>query len=116
MNTEVKRTSQIQIKIGLNEESIPVNMQWQADDNPAGENAQPCKAMLLSLFDREHRDTYKIDLWTYDMEVHEMDRFFYHTLRSLSETYLRATQNNELANDMAKFVQYFGEKTEVLPK
>ena len=72
--------------------------------------------MLLSLFDRDHLDTLKIDLWTKDMQVSEMDRFFYQTFRAMCDTYYRATQNGNMANDMQRFTQYFGEKTEVIPK
>jgi hypothetical protein len=50
------------------------------------------------------------------MQVQEMDRFVYQTLRSLSQSYLRATQNKELAEEMAKFAHHFGEKTEIIPK
>ena len=50
------------------------------------------------------------------MQVNEMDRFFYQTLRGLGDTYFKATQNRELAIEFQKFVQYFGERTEVLPK
>lgn len=50
------------------------------------------------------------------MQVLEMDRFMYQILRSLSQTYLKATQNKELAEEMAKFAHYFGEKTEIVPK
>jgi hypothetical protein len=50
------------------------------------------------------------------MQVMEMDRFMYQMLRYLSQTYLRATQNKDMAEEMAKFAHYFGEKTEILPK
>jgi hypothetical protein len=43
-----------------------------------------------------------------------MDRFFFQTLRGMADTYFKATQNRELAVDMQRFVQYFGEKTEIL--
>jgi gliding motility-associated protein GldC len=72
--------------------------------------------MLLALFDRETLDTLKIDLWTRDMQVMEMDRFFFQTLRSLADTYYRATQNSQLSTDFQRFVQYFGEQTEIIPK
>jgi len=72
--------------------------------------------MLLSIFDRESMETLKIDLWTKDMQVIEMDRFFFQTLRAMADTYYKATQNAQLANEMQRFVQYFGEKTEILPK
>jgi gliding motility-associated protein GldC len=72
--------------------------------------------MLISLFDREHLETVKIDLWVKDMQVGEMDRFVFQTLRGMAETYFRATQNTELAKDMQRFVQYFGEQTQIIPK
>lgn len=77
---------------------------------------EACKAMFLSLFNREQRDTLRIDLWTEDMQVQEMDRFVYQTLRAMSETYLRATQNKQMAEQMARFAQFFGEETEILPR
>ena len=57
-----------------------------------------------------------MDLWTKDMQVNEMDRFFFQTLRALADTYFKATQNAQMATEFQRFVQYFGEKTEILPK
>lgn len=113
---KVKHESDIKLTVGLDEANVPVRIKWEAADNPNGEGSQECKAFLLSIFDKETRDTMKIDLWTTEMQVNEMDRFFFQTLRAMSDTYLKATQNKDLANDMARFVQYFGEKVEVLPK
>lgn len=110
-NTIVK-TSEITIKVGLNKENVPVDIKWDAES----QGEKECKAFLLSIFDKDNRETLKIDLWTNEMQVMEMDRFFYQTLRALSDTYFKATKNNELASDMQKFVQFFGEKTEIIPK
>ena len=112
----IKSSSEIKIEIGLNEEQMPVKIAWQSDSNPNGTEPQECKGMLLALFDREHRETLKIDLWTKDMQVIEMDRFFFQTLRAMADTYYKATQNGKLANDMQRFVQYFGEQVELLEK
>jgi gliding motility-associated protein GldC len=105
----------ISLNIGLDDKKTPVYIDWLATD---AENEQPieCKAMLLSLFDKDHRDTFKIDLWTNEMQVIEMDKFMFQTLKGLAETYFKATNNSQLSNDFMRFVQYFGEKTEVLPK
>lgn len=113
-NKEVKQTSDINISIGLNEEKMPVRIDWKASDNPNG--SQTAKAVLLSLFDEESKETLKIDLWTTEMQVMEMDRFFFQTLRGLADTYFRATQNKEVASEMKGFVHYFGEKTGILKK
>ncbi len=111
----ITKTSDITIRVGLNAEQVPMQIEWGASDRNGGA-LEECKAMAVALFDKEHRDTLRIDLWTKEMQVAEMDRFMYQILRSLSQTYLKATQNKELAEDMAKFAHFFGEKTEVVPK
>jgi gliding motility-associated protein GldC len=114
--SKVIKTSEIKINVGLDNTNTPVKIDWIAPDNPNHDAPQECKGMLLSLFDKESKDTLKIDLWTTEMQVVEMDRFIYQTLRSLTDTYFKATQNKDLAVDMQRFVQYFGEQTEILPK
>ncbi len=113
MDKAVRHTD-IKITVGLNETNTPVTIQWYAADANRKE-PHPCKGLLLSLFDKENLETLKIDLWTTDMQVIEMDRFMFQTLRGLADSYFKATQNTELANDMQRFVQYFGEKTEIVP-
>lgn len=116
MDKKIKKTSEIKIKVGLNEEKMPVQMTWSSSDDPQGARPHECKAMLLALFDKDTKDTLKIDLWTKEMQVSEMDRFFFQTLKGLADTYYRATQNKELATVMQQFVGYFGEQTEIIPR
>jgi len=111
-NKKIAQTSDINIRVGLNEEKLPVRIDWSASDNPAGEQA--AKAILLSLFDEKSKETLKIDLWTQEMQVMEMDRFFFQTLRALADTYYRATQNAEMATQFQHFAKYFGEKTGII--
>jgi gliding motility-associated protein GldC len=112
----VVKTSNITLTVGLNAENVPVSIKWFAEDSPDTPEPRDCKAMLLSLFDKSHRDTLKIDLWTTDLQMIEMDRLMYHTLKGLADTYGKATQNRELSREMQAFARYFGEKTEILPK
>ncbi|MDQ3018215.1 MAG: gliding motility protein GldC, partial [Bacteroidota bacterium] len=69
----------------------------------------------LSLLDKESLDTSTLFLWTRDCQVAEMDRNVYYGLTALADGYYRATNNSELANEMRRFVQYFGEKTGIIP-
>ena len=110
----VKKRSKIQVEVGLNAEQMPVEMKWGASDKPGPKEG--CKAMLLSLFNEQTKETMKIDLWTKEMQVVEMDRFMYQTLRGLADTYFKATGNKELANQMQQFVFYFGQATGAIPK
>ena len=112
MSDSIAKTSTITVIVGLDEKNVPIKMEWKADEGAP--IPQVCKAMLLSLFDEESKDTLRIDLWTKEMQVIEMDRFFFQTLRGMADTYFKATQNAQLATDFQRFVQYFGEKTEIL--
>lgn len=111
---EVVVKKDITVTVGMNEDNIPVKMEWKADD--ASTANTECKAMLLSLFEKDTLDTLRIDLWTTEMQVLEMDRFMFQTLRGLADTYLKATQNTKLANEMQSFVTYFGQQTEIIKK
>ncbi|MEL7121205.1 MAG: gliding motility protein GldC [Bacteroidota bacterium] len=112
----MSKKSNIHIQIRLDKDNIPDKINWKADDGPNGDKISTAKAILLSLFDEENKETLKIDLWTKEMQVIEMDRFFFQTLRAMADTYYRATNNAKLASDMQKFVQYFGEQTEIIEK
>ncbi len=108
------KQSSIEIDITLDQDKMPKKLSWSASDQPV--KNQAAKAMLLSFFDAQSKETLKIDLWTKKMQVVEMDRFMYQTLRSLADTYFRATQNKELAGSMRQFAQYFAEETEIISR
>jgi gliding motility-associated protein GldC len=116
MDIKVVKTSKIEIEVGLNSAQVPARILWKSSEAPASMPMQEAKAMLISFFDKPTLDTLKIDLWTVEMQVEEMDRLVFHTLRALTDTYFKATNNKELAEQMQQFVQYFGEKTEILSK
>jgi len=107
------RTTKIEITVELDEERMPTKISLEGSDF---EEAQLAKGMLLSIFDRERRDTLKIDLWTKEMQVAEMDRFMFQTLRGLADTYNNSTNNSQLAGALRQFVDYFGQETEIIPK
>lgn len=107
----IVKKADIVLTVGLDAENIPTTIEWTGENS---ESAKPCKAVLLSLFDSEYKDTYKIDLWTTEMQVQEMDRLMYQTLRGLADTYFKATNNKELANQMQRFAQFFAEETKIL--
>jgi len=113
---KVIHSSDLTIKVGLNESRIPVRIEWKSDDHPENKGWKESKGLLLSFFDKKTLDTFKIDLWTTEMQVMEMDRFFFHTLKAMTDTYLRATNNQELVMDMRKIVEEFGFKTGILKK
>ena len=71
---------------------------------------------MLALFEKETMDTLKIDLWTKEMQVAEMDRFVYQTIKAMADSYFRATGNDKLAGAMQQFANYFGQEVEIVPR
>ncbi|NUQ25773.1 MAG: gliding motility protein GldC [Saprospiraceae bacterium] len=116
MTNPIAKTSILTVKVGLDQAGIPVHIEWHSEDSPETKEPVDCKAMLLSFFNAQTKETMKLDLWTKDMQVDEMDRFIFQTIRAMADTYFKATQNNKLAADMQRFVQYFGEQTEIIPR
>lgn len=110
------KRSRISIEVELNENNMPENIFWNAEDDPQNRGEQVSKALLLSMFDKSTLETVKIDLWTQDFQVQEMDRLMFQSLRSMADTYFRATKNEKLASAMQQFAQYFGEETNIVPK
>ena len=88
---------------------MPEAIQWTAPDGGVAE-WQNAKAILLGLWDGEEKSALRIDLWTSKMAVEEMNDFFYQTFYGMAETYMRATQNQVLANDLKEFAKGFLKK------
>ncbi|THD68893.1 gliding motility protein GldC [Robertkochia marina] len=107
----VKHTSDIKISVGLDENKIPEELRWSAQDG--GVDQAKAKAVLLSIWDSAQQETLKIDLWTKDMPVDEMKKFFHQTLVSMSNTFERATQDEKMSATMRDFCDYFAEKLEL---
>ena len=102
--------SSIVIKVNLDEEKMPSGISWSAPE-PSPENTRKAKAFLLSLWDGADKTALRIDLWTKDMMIDEMEDFFYQTLMTLADTYQRATRHDDLAAEMKKFANSLYQKS-----
>ena len=111
MNKEIKKKSTITLEVGLDENHVPVEIQWNASDNGGGGK---CKSFMLSIWDEEEENTMRIDLWNKEMSVYDMQRFFHQTLLTMSDTYKNATGQEKIAEDIRAFARKFAEKTDLL--
>jgi len=101
--------SNINIQVELDNEKMPETIEWNAPDGGV-EEPQKAKAILLGLWDGEEKSALRIDLWTKKMMVDEMNDFFYQTIHGMADTYLRATKNEALANELKTFAKDFLKK------
>ena len=107
----IKKKTQVSININLDENNIPEEMKWTAQDG--GISDMDTKAILLSFWDSENQESLKMDLWVKDMPVGQMKLFFHQTLVSLSDTFYRATNDEKMTATMKDFCEYFAEKLKI---
>lgn len=103
--------SDINIHIETDENKIPESINWSAKDG--GIENESAKAAMLSIWDHKAQETLRIDLWTKDMPVDEMKKFFHQTLVSMASTYKRATDDDKMAATFNDFCDYFAEKLDL---
>ncbi|MEQ6125168.1 gliding motility protein GldC [Pseudotenacibaculum sp. MALMAid0570] len=110
----IAHTSKIEFTVELDENRVPENISWSAEDG--GINEEESKAIMLSVWDHKQKDTLRMDLWTKDMPVDEMKQFFHQTLVSMANTFHRATNDEKMSATMKDFCDYFAEKLELINK
>ena len=101
--------STIKIDILLDPNKVPEQINWVASDSNA-DMVQKAKAMCIAFWDGADKTALRIDLWTKDMMVDEMADFYYQMFMSMADTFKRATQQQEISDDMKKFAKTFFEK------
>tara|TARA_B100000029_G_scaffold493335_1_gene555698 strand:- start:1479 stop:1817 length:339 start_codon:yes stop_codon:yes gene_type:complete len=104
----VKNKSKIEVIVELDENKIPEKIFWTAKDGNI--KNKDTKAAFLSVWDSEKKESLRIDLWTKDMPIDDMKIFFYQTLSTMTDTYERATQDQEMTSAMKEFCNYFSQK------
>lgn len=104
-------TSEINFYIDLDENKVPEKLSWSAKDG--GVNSEEAKAIMLSVWNSDNKESLRIDLWTKDMPVDEMKLFFHQTLVAMSDTYMRATGDEKMSETMKDFCDYFAEKLDL---
>src|SRR5699024_7252793 len=105
------KKSQIKIDVETDENHVPEKLAWTAEDGDVEKRA--AKAMLLSLWDPKHKESFRIDLWTKDMPLEEMKAFFYQTLLAMSDTFYRATDDKKMTATMRDFCDFYAEKMNI---
>lgn len=98
--------STISIDVMLDNDKIPQSIEWNASDTTK-EDSQKAKAMMLALWDGAEKSALRIDLWTKDMMMDEMNDFFYQILMTMADTYGRATSDDEQVKSLKKFAHDF---------
>lgn len=105
------KTSEINFKVTVDENYLPIDIKWEAKD--AGETSD-CKSAMIALWDAKENNTLRIDLWTKEMSVDEMKKFFIQNIMTLTDTYTRATSDSATAEEVKALMTDVGRKLGVI--
>jgi gliding motility-associated protein GldC len=106
------KKAEIKLTIDMDENNVPDNIMWESTDSQNKE-AVPVKSMMLALWDHNYKNTLRIDLWTKDMPVDDMKRFFYETLQTMGDSFLRATGEKNIVEDLRDYCAHFADKMDL---
>ena len=105
------RKTKITVDVELDENHIPEKIFWNAQDG--GVEKQETKAAMISVWDTQTMEALRIDLWTKEMPVDEMKRFFHQIFVSLGDTYKRATGEEDIADWIRQNAEEFAVKSAI---
>ena len=106
------KTSEISIKVSTDENQVPEEISWSASDTDVKDKKS--KAMMVALWDEEEKNTLRMDLWTKTMTVDEMKQFVHQTFVTMTDTFEKATGEDQMAMAMRDFCEFFGDKMNIL--
>lgn len=108
------KVSEVNIKVALDDNHVPQDIEWSATD--AGEDGlKKSKAMMMAMWDKKDENTLRMDLWTTEMTVDEMKKFYHQSINSMADSFERSTGEDGMAAAMRDFADFFGEKLGILP-
>lgn len=105
------KKSEIKFTISLDEHNIPEKIEWENSDRP-GDAPAESKAVCLSMWDQEKQNTLKLDLWTKEMPVDEMKRFFIEAIGGMGESLKNATNDEYMTSEIDNLCDRLGKHLE----
>lgn len=102
------RTSEIRLKIELDDKNVPEKIFWVADEGPSS-GLEEAKAINLALWDPNKKETLSINLWAKDMAVHEMKRFYIDMIGGMAQSILQSTNDEVMAGELELVCQRMAE-------
>ena len=93
------KKSEINIQVELDDNNLPKNIKWDATDKD-GDGMESTKSLSLNIWDNLNHSTLRIDLWTDEMSVVEMKRFYIDIIGGMAQTVLNSTGDEYMSEEM----------------
>lgn len=104
----IQKKTYLQIQIFLDEKNIPEKIFWSSKDQNIYHHN--CNSFMLFIWSNHKKETSRIELWTKNMPISNMNQFFYDIFIALSKAYKRATSNDALSKEILEFGYNFAKK------
>jgi len=111
----MSKKSQLNIHFELDVNQVPEKISWESV-NEDQKTSNTAKASFLSFWDHNELNTMSLDLWTKEMSVEEMSKFYFQQFMNMADTFEKATNEDQMALAIRDFAEFFGEKLGVIPK
>ena len=95
------KESEIKFKILLDNNRIPNKIYWNATES-SKKGIEETKSISISLWDHKKKNTLRIDLWTKEMSIDEMKKFYIDTIGGLSQSILNSTGDEYISQETNK--------------
>jgi gliding motility-associated protein GldC len=92
------KKSNINFTVQLDNNNVPDKIFWDATDKPDPELTET-KSISIALWDHTQKNTLRIDLWSKDMPVEEMKKFYIDCIGGLAQSMLTSTGDEVMANE-----------------
>lgn len=101
----------LQFTVDLDENYLPLNIEMDSGDE--NEYERNIKALMVSAWAANNKETLRIDLWTKDMPVNEMFIMYYQTMIGMANSLEKATGHEKLSGALRDYCEFFAEETEI---
>jgi len=104
------KTSEINFTVELDKDNVPENITWNATDKPGDDDNT--KAISIAVWDDTEKNTMRLDLWTKEMQVYEMKKFYLDALGGMAQSILNATADEKMSGDITQLCDQLGKYLE----
>ena len=101
----------LKFEVELDENYLPLNIDMQESDSAIQE--KNIKALMVSAWSAQTKETLRIDLWTKDMPVHDMFIMYHQTMIGMADSLEKATGHDKIAGALRDYCNFFAKETRI---
>lgn len=102
----------LKFEVELDDNHLPIDIEM-CTDNDNNNNEESIKALMISAWSAQNKETLRLDLWTKDMPVHDMFIMYHQTMMGMATSLSKSTGHDKLAGALRDYCDFFAEQTKI---